>query len=1484
MKKGRLKRGIALLLSTMTLSMSVIPHLPPNILTAYAFHMTFNTSTSGDGHYDISGRVEGEKEETDFLCMKKGASAKSAYNYFKTNNDVNYSEGSLEHKRLFWAYLLTYGNTPGIHPKYPDHSIENIFKRPYAGNTKIAKEVAWSHGTSNGGSALIENLAHDGFMSLENIPAGCKSPNDVFNSTSKYGTPEKAISVDALKSGPNTVDAKLLYDMAGLQDWATFQKYCTITASLVKGTGPASSGVEYPVRVDINDAGFGWTVLNPENGFPVAKLEHDPIIFHVEYNPSIFKVINVTGLIEYFETNDAGGKDSQPFYRAFGKVEVTKPQFYMTTQWKPNSSDVPGGGGSSGGGGGDLDEVDSITVKIYDHSETFNSHYKVDLTKYDYETGEPLKDSIWQVLEAFPDKDQIGTDDETNGQLVESKMREAPTTWDDWLIFEEDMATDENGYISHADERFYDFDHKYCDGHPIPPEPEDEDDDGDTRSARSSDDDDDDDDDEYAELMKEWQAAVDECEAAAASSNGTFHHWMCNSEEKPSEEEAFENSGCREARDNAYQNFINLRYSYTFREVDPRDGYILHAPSGHPDDVPVEIVTMASSEAEKEYEWTNCTNEDIVVAGKAESSLGGGNDSGDDGDDGDDTDSLSLNSNERFFMKSKRVKTADYSDLSQRLYLTEKYELSWGEQIVNALRKFVGLPEEFVEENNFSLNIVAEYDEVEEDLPLDEEELIDDGDLIDDVEKPTAEIKETESKDVTEETKSVEETKPTEKETAAAVEPSSKDETKEETKAKETEKASEKETVSETKDKSEEPETKAEKATKAADDEKATVEDKNKKDDEDVKLSISPKKVPLTSAKNPEEDEEDDEEEEDSVATSPNMRKISAYSFERSAATFSLDDEDDDPGTMYSEDDGGYINLDDAIPDSQPAVTPGPADNIGHSFKVYDHRVPGQIHFNKKDMLLAAGENNDYNAYGDTQGDSTLEGAVYGLFAADDIYGPDTQRDESGNVTKGTGVIFDANDLVAVATTDKNGDGSFLAITEKPHTVYNYKEGKIVYTRKSYPKNLYDADTYRKEYDDEETGRIYTDNVTTNGDYWIGRPLILGNYYIKELTRSEGFELSISGKDMEVTNPTNGNRNEYGETDDTKTNPQGSAWVKEKLKHVVTFPEGNAAYGKRENLFDIAVGSNNATNGFNVVFDGIPEGADFYFDNVTTKDVTVQVPDGGTWEDATTAPLYLTADGSTTPKKDIDGNPIANPNAVPVPSAFTGVGVEAKKITSTTAQPSGDAQYTAAFTTSAANVRYVKYELEQMMRSMGIKTPKDRATGLYSQADFPVYDEPSSKSSGMPEEIITISNVTTNASLIKAILDYYVARVSARNTSRLGCDGSGAVVRNPENHSLCTFRTGKQYNCDLSASYNIGARYFIRELLKPLPETERSSLEAKVPAVKRRTSCVYADLRKLYVEVNNLKAAKTQADIQRTTCNGETSRIRQGKSAYPHEF
>ena len=90
-----------------------------------------------------------------------------------------------------------------------------------------------------------------------------------------------------------------------------------------------------------------------------------------------------------------------------------------------------------------------------------------------------------------------------------------------------------------------------------------------------------------------------------------------------------------------------------------------------------------------------------------------------------------------------------------------------------------------------------------------------------------------------------------------------------------------------------------------------------------------------------------------------------------------------------------------------------------------------------------------------------------------------------------------------------------------------------------------------------------------------------------------------------------------------------------------------------------------------------------------------------------------------------------------------------------------------------------------------------------------------------------------------------ISRVSARNTSALAYDGSGEVKRDRRNHSLATFGNGRRYNSDLSASYNIGARYYIRELLKPVPETERSALTAKVPAVQRRTTCVYADLLKL---------------------------------------
>jgi len=91
-----------------------------------------------------------------------------------------------------------------------------------------------------------------------------------------------------------------------------------------------------------------------------------------------------------------------------------------------------------------------------------------------------------------------------------------------------------------------------------------------------------------------------------------------------------------------------------------------------------------------------------------------------------------------------------------------------------------------------------------------------------------------------------------------------------------------------------------------------------------------------------------------------------------------------------------------------------------------------------------------------------------------------------------------------------------------------------------------------------------------------------------------------------------------------------------------------------------------------------------------------------------------------------------------------------------------------------------------------------------------------------------------------------VSRVNAWGTSRLAFDGSGRVLRGNEadlpSYSLCLFPNGKQYNCDLNAAYNIGARYFLREIEKSLPETARLAAAAKVPRLTRRSTCTLSDL------------------------------------------
>ena len=99
-----------------------------------------------------------------------------------------------------------------------------------------------------------------------------------------------------------------------------------------------------------------------------------------------------------------------------------------------------------------------------------------------------------------------------------------------------------------------------------------------------------------------------------------------------------------------------------------------------------------------------------------------------------------------------------------------------------------------------------------------------------------------------------------------------------------------------------------------------------------------------------------------------------------------------------------------------------------------------------------------------------------------------------------------------------------------------------------------------------------------------------------------------------------------------------------------------------------------------------------------------------------------------------------------------------------------------------------------------------------------------------------------------------ISRVNARGTSKLAYDGSGLVERGTYvqngiekyNYSICTFTTGKQYHCDLNATYNIGARYFIREHIKSLTERKRLGILAKVPECAKRSTCTLSTLIKLY--------------------------------------
>lgn len=297
--------------------------------------------------------------------------------------------------------------------------------------------------------------------------------------------------------------------------------------------------------------------------------------------------------------------------------------------------------------------------------------------------------------------------------------------------------------------------------------------------------------------------------------------------------------------------------------------------------------------------------------------------------------------------------------------------------------------------------------------------------------------------------------------------------------------------------------------------------------------------------------------------------------------------------------DGGGWEWDGVQEDSEVApINQGsyPSDYTGYSYLVKDHRTEGELHINKRDKELFELEGED--SYGKTQADATLEGAVYGLYAAEDIIHPDGK----------TGVVFSTGELVSIATTDRNGDASFLAITEVSET-------------------------------SKEVPNLYTENEAQNGNNWIGRPLILGSYYVEEVSRSEGYELSRTGSNLSESN--------------------------RKGKPVVLTASGSACtdgFTHRYNewagdSYDFTV-NYYETKGFDLLLSGLPEDTKVY--EVTTKETTSQEQvAAGTKrvekKDAQGNTLYQTAKGgeykldetgNKIVKLDDDGNPVLSDKAL----------------------------------------------------------------------------------------------------------------------------------------------------------------------------------------------------------------------------------------------
>ena len=84
-----------------------------------------------------------------------------------------------------------------------------------------------------------------------------------------------------------------------------------------------------------------------------------------------------------------------------------------------------------------------------------------------------------------------------------------------------------------------------------------------------------------------------------------------------------------------------------------------------------------------------------------------------------------------------------------------------------------------------------------------------------------------------------------------------------------------------------------------------------------------------------------------------------------------------------------------------------------------------------------------------------------------------------------------------------------------------------------------------------------------------------------------------------------------------------------------------------------------------------------------------------------------------------------------------------------------------------------------------------------------------------------------------------VVFVNPRGTSSSAYDGSGKLKRSSKNYELAVFATKKQYNCDLSASYNIGARFILKLLGGNSPQDKQGKSTCLSPRSRGTLSMLW---------------------------------------------